>query len=76
MMIQMKVLMWNKSVSQFLLYHLKILLGNFTAKMVVRNGSLHEISTNNRFRTVNFAISKYVTDKCTVFSYCSIHKYT
>jgi hypothetical protein len=47
-------------------YHLKILLGDFSAKVgkedisepTIGNESLHEISNNNRVRLVNFATSK------------------
>jgi hypothetical protein len=48
---------------QFLKYNMKILLGNFNAKVgrednfkqTIENESLHEISNDNRVRVVNFS---------------------
>jgi len=63
--------------------HMKILLGDFSAKVgredifksTIRNESLHEISNNNGVRVVNFCpVKKFV--KSTMFPHCSIHKYT
>jgi hypothetical protein len=62
----------------------KILLGDFNAKvsrentfkLTIRNKSLHEISTDNGVRVVNFATSKNLVVKSTVFPHCKIHKYT
>jgi exonuclease III len=56
-------------------YHMKILLGDFNAnvdsedilKPTIRNESLHEISNDNGVRVVNFAKSKNVTVKSTMF---------
>jgi hypothetical protein len=62
-------------------YHMNILLGDFNAKVgvedifkpTVGNESLHEISNDNG--VVNFAISKNVILKSTMFPHCNIHKY-
>jgi hypothetical protein len=45
-------------------------------KPTTGNESLNEISINNRVRLVNFATSKNLTVKRTVFLQCNIHKYT
>jgi hypothetical protein len=63
---------------------MKILLGDFNAKVgredifkpKIGNESLHEISNDNRVRVVNFATSKNLVVKSTVFPHHSIHKYT
>jgi hypothetical protein len=63
---------------------MKIVLGNFNTKVgreeifkpTIENGSLHEISNDNRVRLVNFATSKSLRVKRTMFSHPSIHKYT
>jgi endonuclease/exonuclease/phosphatase family metal-dependent hydrolase len=59
----------------------KILLGDFNAKvgredifkLATGNESLHEISIDNE---VNFATSKNVIVKSTMFPHCNIHKFT
>jgi hypothetical protein len=59
-------------------YHMKILLGDFNAKIgskdiftpTIGNESLHEI------RVVNFATSKNLRVKRTIFPHHNIHKYT
>jgi hypothetical protein len=64
--------------------HMKILLADFTAKLrredifkpTVGNGSLHHRSNGNGVRVVNFATSKNLVVKRTVFPHRSIHKYT
>jgi Cdc6-like AAA superfamily ATPase len=38
--------------------------------------SLHEISDDNGVRVVNFATSKNLTVKSTMFPHCNIHKFT
>ncbi|PNF40426.1 hypothetical protein B7P43_G18211, partial [Cryptotermes secundus] len=56
-------------------YPMKILLGDFNAKVgredifkpTTGNESLHEISNANGVRVVNFATSKYLTVKSTMF---------
>jgi exonuclease III len=58
-------------------YHLKILLGDFNAKVgredifkpTIVNESLHEISSDNGVRLVNFATSKNLRVKGTMFSH-------
>jgi hypothetical protein len=63
---------------------MKILLGDFNAKVgredifkpKIGNDSLHEINNNNGVRVVNFATSKNLVVKSTVFPHRSIHKYT
>jgi hypothetical protein len=63
---------------------MKILLEEFRAKVgredifkpTSGNESLHEISNDNEVRVVNFATSKNLIVKSTVFSHCNIHKYT
>jgi hypothetical protein len=65
-------------------YHMKILLGDFSAKVgredifkpTISNESLHKISNDNGVRLVNFATSKNFKVKSTLFPHRSIHKYT
>jgi hypothetical protein len=65
-------------------YHMKILLGDFNAKVdredifkpTIGNKSLHEISNNNVVRLANFATSKNLKVKSTMFSHRNIHKHT
>jgi hypothetical protein len=69
---------------QFPRYDMKILLGNFNAKVgrenifkpTTGNESLHEISNDNGVRIVNFATSKNLVVKSTMFPHRNIHKYT
>jgi hypothetical protein len=69
---------------QFPRYDMKILLGDFNAKVgrediikpTIGNESSREISNDNRVRVVNFAISKNLVVKSTMFPHHSIHKYT
>jgi hypothetical protein len=64
-------------------HHTKILLGDFNVKVgredifkpTIGNGSLHEISNDNGVRLVNFATSKNLTFKSTIFPLRNIHKY-
>jgi endonuclease/exonuclease/phosphatase family metal-dependent hydrolase len=64
--------------------HMKILLGDFNAKfwredtfkLTIGNESLHEDSNDNGVRVVNFATSKNLVVKSTMFSHRNIHKYT
>jgi len=63
---------------------MKILLGDFHAKVgrenifkpTTGNGSLHQDSNDNGFRIVNFATSKNLVVKSTMFPHLNIHKYT
>jgi endonuclease/exonuclease/phosphatase family metal-dependent hydrolase len=62
---------------------MKILLGDFNAKVgredifkpTIGNESLHEISNDNGVRIVNFATSKNLRVKSTMFPHRNIHKY-
>jgi hypothetical protein len=62
----------------------KFLLGDFNAKVgredifkpTIGNESLHEISNNNGIRVVNFATSKNLTVKSTMFPHRDIHNVT
>jgi hypothetical protein len=63
---------------------MKILLGDFSAKLgredtfkpMIGNESLHEDSNDNGVRVVNFATSKDLVVKSTMFPHRNIHKYT
>jgi hypothetical protein len=63
---------------------MKILLGDFNAevgrenifKITIGNESLYEISNGNGVRAVNFATSKNLVVKSTMFPHRKIHKYT
>jgi hypothetical protein len=63
---------------------MKILLGDFNAKVAKEDifnptigiESLHEISNENGVRLVNFATSKNLRLKSTMFPHRNIHKYT
>jgi hypothetical protein len=69
---------------QFPRYDMKILFGDFNAKvgrenifnLTIGNESSLEISTDNGVRVVNFATSKNLFVKSTMFPHRSIHKYT
>jgi hypothetical protein len=69
---------------QFPRYDMKISLGDFNEKVgrenifkkTITNESLHETSNDNGVRVVNFATSKNLVVKSTMFPYCKIHKYT
>jgi hypothetical protein len=63
---------------------MNILLRDFNAKVgrkdtfkpTIGNESLHEISNDNGVRVVNFATSKNLVLKSTMFPHRKIHKYT
>ena len=65
-------------------YHIKILLGDFNAKVgrenifqpTIGTECVHPESNDNGFRLVNIATSKNLIVKSTTFPHCSIHKYT
>jgi hypothetical protein len=65
-------------------YHMKILLGEFNAKVgredifkpTIGNVSLHKISNDNGVRLVNFATSRNLRVKSMMFPHCNIHKHT
>jgi hypothetical protein len=69
---------------QFPKYHMKILLGDFNAKVgrediftpTIGNESLHETSNDNGVREVNFVTSKNLVVKSTMFPHRKVHKYT
>jgi hypothetical protein len=71
-------------LDQFARYDIKILLGDFNAKVgrenifktTIGNESLHEICDDNEVRVVNFATSKNLVFKSTMFPHHYIHKYT
>jgi hypothetical protein len=68
---------------QFLKYHMKILWGNFNAKVgredifkpSMENESLQEISISNGVRVTNFGTSKNLIVKSKMYPYCNICKY-
>jgi hypothetical protein len=63
---------------------MKIILGGFNSKVgwediyksTIRNESLHEISNENGVRVVNFATSKNLVAKSTMFPHRKFHNYT
>ena len=65
-------------------YHIKMLLGDFNAKVERENifrptigqDSLHQDSNDNGVRLVNFATSKTLVVNSTMFPHRNIHKYT
>jgi hypothetical protein len=64
--------------------HVKILLGDFNAKVrrenifkpTIGNKSLHQDSNDNGVRILNFDTSKNLVFKSTMFHHRNIHKYT
>ena len=61
------------------MYHMKILLGDFNAKVERENifqPTIGNESNDNGIRLVNFATSKNLIAKCTKFPHRNIHKYT
>jgi hypothetical protein len=65
-------------------YNMKILLGDFSAKVgledifkpTIGNESLHEISDDNGVRVVNFVTSKNLFVRSPMFPRPNIHKFT
>ena len=65
-------------------YHMKILLGDFNAKVgredifkpKIGQESLHQDSNDNGVRIVNFATSKNLVVKSAMFPHRNIHEYT
>jgi len=65
-------------------YEMKILLGDFNAKVgrenilkpIVGQESLHQDSNDNGVRSVKFATSKNLVVKSTMFPHRNVHKYT
>jgi len=74
----------ERVVDEISKYHIKILLGDFNAKvgredilkLTVKNESLHKISNNNGVTLVNFATSQSLIVKSTTFPHRNIHKCT
>jgi hypothetical protein len=70
--------------SKFPKYHMKVLLGDCNAKVgredifrpTVENESLHESSNDSVVGVVNFATSKNLIVKSTMFPHRNIRKYT
>jgi hypothetical protein len=68
---------------QLPMYHMKILLGDFKAKVgredifkpILGNESLHEASKDNGVRVANFATSKYLIVISTTLPHRDIHKH-
>ena len=68
----------------FTRYHMKILLGDFNAKVgrenifkpTIGNESLHQDSNDNGVRIVNFGTPKNLVVKSTMFPHRNIHKFT
>ena len=68
------------------MYHMKILLGDFNAKVgrenifqlqpTIETESVHPGSNDNVIRLVNFATSKNLIVKSTKLPHRNIHKYT
>jgi hypothetical protein len=75
---------WSRFFYHFPKYRIKILLEVFNAKVgrknifkpTIGNESLHQDSNDNGVRTVNFATSKNLVFKSTMFQHRNIHKYT
>jgi hypothetical protein len=69
---------------QFPRYDMKIISGEFNTKvgrenifkLIIGNESLHEISNDNGIRVGNFATSKNIVVKSTMFPHRKIRKYT
>jgi exonuclease III len=69
---------------KFSKYHMKILLGDFNAKVgkedifkpTIENEGLREISNDNGVRLVKFSTSKNLVVKSTMFPHHNIYKYT
>ena len=65
-------------------YYIKILLGDFNAKLgredifkpIIGQESIHQDSNDNGVRLVNFVTSKNLLVKSTMFPHRNIYKYT
>jgi exonuclease III len=74
----------EQAFDHFPKYHMKILLGDFNVKLrredifkpTIGKESLHEDSNDNGVRVLNFATSKNLVVKSTMFPHRNIHKYT
>jgi exonuclease III len=74
----------GRVIDQFPRFDMKIILGDFNTKVgrenifksTIGNESLHENSYDSGVRVVNFATSKNLVVKSTMFPHRKIHKYT
>jgi hypothetical protein len=74
----------EQAFDQFPGYHMKILVGDFNAKVgredifkpIIGNESLHEASNDNGVRVVNFSTLKNLIVKSITFPHHDIHKHT
>ena len=65
-------------------YHMKIIFGDFNAKVgrenifkpAIGNERLHQDSNDNGVRIVNFVTSKNLVVKSTMFVHRNVHKYS
>jgi hypothetical protein len=75
---------WSAFFNHFPKYHMKTPLGNFNTKVgrenifipTIGNENLRQDSNDNDVRIVNFATSKNLVVKSTMFSHRNIHTYT
>ena len=75
---------WEQVFDHFPTYHMKVLLGDFNAKVgrenifkpTIGNESLHHDSNENGVRIVNFGTSKNIVVKSTMFPHRNIYKCT
>jgi hypothetical protein len=69
----------ERVLDNFPKYHMKILLRDLNAKVgrepIIGNESLHEINNDNGVKLVNFATSRNLRVKSTMFPHRNIHKY-
>jgi hypothetical protein len=65
---------------KFSKYHMKLLLGHFSTEDILKrnigNESLHKIGNYNAVRVVNFATSKNLTLKSTMFPHRNFNQFT
>jgi exonuclease III len=74
----------EQAFDHFTKYHMKIILGDFSAKVgrenifkqTIANESLYMNNNDNGVRTVNFATSESLVIKSMMFPHRNIHKYT
>jgi hypothetical protein len=66
----------ERMLNKFPKYHMNVLLGDLNAKKRQDiNESLHEISSDNGVRVINFDTTKNLGVKSTMFLHRNIHKY-
>jgi hypothetical protein len=74
----------ERAFNKFSKYHMEIQLGDFGVKvgkeeifkLTIGNDNLHGIINGNGVQAVNFATSKNLTVKSTMFPHSNIHEYT